>query len=111
MTTWPFVMNELRRYEAENKKLEQASAETRDALLAAVAELRAFQLELPTTHVQHGRLYAIIAKFEALTLTCEKAPHVLGGGYLHAEDDDTPYFVDHVQYCGRCHAALPHKAP
>ncbi len=36
------------------------------------------------------------------TLTCQKMTH-LGVGYMHDEDDDTPYFVDGVKYCGRCH--------
>jgi len=39
--------------------------------------------------------------------TCQKAPHdKLSGGYLHGEDDDTPYMVDHWPYCGRCHSVL-----
>lgn len=33
---------------------------------------------------------------------CPKAMH-LGEGYLHAADDDQPYDVDGVMYCGRCH--------
>lgn len=33
---------------------------------------------------------------------CPKVPHV-GDGYLHGADDDGPYDVDGVQYCGRCH--------
>lgn len=38
---------------------------------------------------------------------CLKKSHDrLDGGYLHAETDDTPYDVDGVQYCGRCHQAL-----
>jgi hypothetical protein len=41
-------------------------------------------------------------------INCEKKPHFSSrGGYLHSEDDDTPYFVDGVRYCGRCHEALP----
>ena len=40
-------------------------------------------------------------------LTCEKKPHhKRGGGYLHGEDDDSPYDVDHMIYCGRCHEAI-----
>lgn len=46
--------------------------------------------------------------------TCEKVPHEhdpriphqrLGPneGWLHAADDDSPYFVDGLRYCGRCH--------
>lgn len=38
--------------------------------------------------------------------TCEKRPHT-GTGYLHAEDEDTPYDVDGVAYCGRCHCVMP----
>lgn len=35
-------------------------------------------------------------------LKCPKVPHT-GTGYLHADDDDRPYDVDGVEYCGRCH--------
>lgn len=38
-------------------------------------------------------------------ITCVKVLHI-GGGYLHDARDDTPYDVDGVMYCGRCHAAL-----
>lgn len=41
------------------------------------------------------------------TLSCPKAPHT-GTGYLHAEDDDRPYDIDGVTYCGRCHYPWPH---
>lgn len=35
---------------------------------------------------------------------CPKAPHDNpNGGYLHGADDDSPYSVDGVRYCGRCH--------
>lgn len=34
---------------------------------------------------------------------CPKAPHTKGDGYLHHGDDDGPYWVDNVTYCGRCH--------
>ena len=36
---------------------------------------------------------------------CTKVPHT-GDGYLHVEDDDTPFDVDGRDYCGRCHTAL-----
>lgn len=39
-------------------------------------------------------------------VTCEKVAHTRDG-HLHAEDDDTPYDVDGVSYCGRCHRSLP----
>lgn len=35
-------------------------------------------------------------------LKCPKVQHT-GTGYLHADDDDRPYDVDGVEYCGRCH--------
>lgn len=41
-------------------------------------------------------------------LTCEKVLHDDRDGYLHAADDDAPYDVDGLMYCGRCHAAWPH---
>lgn len=37
---------------------------------------------------------------------CEKIPHRATGGYLHDPEDDAPYDVDGVSYCGRCHWAL-----
>ena len=36
---------------------------------------------------------------------CQKRLHTRTG-YLHGEDDDTPYMVDGLKYCGRCHTAL-----
>ena len=41
---------------------------------------------------------------------CPKVLHV-GGGYLHAMNDDSPYDVDGVSYCGRCHAWIPSQEP
>ena len=38
-------------------------------------------------------------------VTCQKVDH-LGSGYLHGADDDRPYDVDNVVYCGRGHQAL-----
>ena len=38
-------------------------------------------------------------------LSCLKKQH-LGAGYVHVADDDGPYEVDGVIYCGRCHEAL-----
>lgn len=38
---------------------------------------------------------------------CKKVPHIdRDGGYLHGPDDDEPYDVDGVAYCGRCHRAM-----
>ena len=38
-------------------------------------------------------------------IDCRKAKH-RGDGYLHSEDDDRPYEVDGVAYCGKCHYAM-----
>jgi hypothetical protein len=48
----------------------------------------------PARTVEHGR-------------TCIKAPHQpMRTGYLHRADDDRPYDVDGLLYCGRCHVYL-----
>lgn len=39
-------------------------------------------------------------------LECEKVLHGEREGFLHSATDDTPYDVDGVRYCGRCHYAL-----
>lgn len=44
-------------------------------------------------------------------IDCRKVTHHESGGYLHAEDDDAPYTVDGVEYCGRCHWALDDHGP
>lgn len=44
-------------------------------------------------------------------VNCNKVVHVQGrAGYLHAENDDTPYDVDGVMYCGRCHYFMDARA-
>ena len=49
------------------------------------------------------------AEFDASACLCHqiciKKEHV-GDGYLHDANDDTPYDVDGVKYCGRCHLAM-----
>lgn len=43
-------------------------------------------------------------------VNCPKAVHADGrDGYLHGPDDDRPYDVDGVMYCGRCHVWLDPK--
>lgn len=39
-------------------------------------------------------------------VNCPKVEHDRRGGYLHSDDDDRPYDVDGVSYCGRCHRVL-----
>ena len=41
---------------------------------------------------------------------CEKVDH-LGDGYLHDPADDSPYNVDGLAYCGKCHAWLGYIPP
>ena len=57
---------------------------------------------------QHvARVRSLIAPDVIHGQTCEKKPHNNpDGGYLHGEDDDTPYLVDGWRYCGRCHRVL-----
>lgn len=38
-------------------------------------------------------------------VNCPKMPHI-GTGHLHGEYDDSPYSVDGIWYCGRCHRAI-----
>lgn len=44
-------------------------------------------------------------------VNCPKAPHDKPDGYLHSETDDSPYDVDCLPYCGRCHMALDNPPP
>jgi hypothetical protein len=41
-------------------------------------------------------------------VNCRKVLHITSGmqGWMHESDDDKPYDVDGVNYCGRCHQAL-----
>lgn len=39
---------------------------------------------------------------------CEKVEHGSRCGYLHDSEDDSPFSVDGVYYCGRCHHVMPH---
>lgn len=40
-------------------------------------------------------------------IDCSKMHHdPMVSGYLHDQTDDSPYYVDGVPYCGRCHVAL-----
>lgn len=46
-----------------------------------------------------------------MTDRCPKVPHI-GMGYMHEEDDDGPFVIDGVTYCGRCHLfGCPSIAP
>ena len=50
---------------------------------------------------------SFLTKLPQHGLTCRKVEHTLAdGGYLHDANDDTPYDVDGIVYCGRCHEHL-----
>lgn len=44
-------------------------------------------------------------------VNCPKRRHYDDCAYLHSSDDDSPYDVDGVMYCGRCHRALEGSVP
>ena len=44
-------------------------------------------------------------RYSAHGVTCPKVEHT-GTGHLHGAEDDWPYDVDGVRYCGRCHVAI-----
>jgi hypothetical protein len=46
----------------------------------------------PANDVKHG-------------FNCQKVIH-RESGYLHSSEDDSPYDVDGVAYCGRCHMVM-----
>ena len=74
---------------AECYRLSGADSDGNDALRASFDAARDPTAKEP---VRHGT-------------ECPKVPHD-GGGFLHAPEDDKPYDVDGVMYCGRCHWAL-----
>ena len=39
-------------------------------------------------------------------MTCQKVRHNEHSAYMHPPDDDGPYSVDGVKYCGRCHTYM-----
>lgn len=42
---------------------------------------------------------------------CAEAHHEPNtSGYLHQSGDNSPYYVDGVRYCGRCHEYFPEAA-
>lgn len=52
-----------------------------------------------------GQKNTLASTLSAHGVDCEKVRHV-GGGYLHSLTDDSPYEVDGIVYCGRCHKYL-----
>lgn len=37
-------------------------------------------------------------------INCQKVRHDTGNGFFHEPNDNGPYYVDNVRYCGRCHS-------
>lgn len=68
---------------------------TKERLAAGLVKVRATcEAALARKAVVHG-------------VSCHKWPHRSTGGYEHDANDDGPYDVDRVSYCGRCHHCLP----
>lgn len=61
---------------------------------AAVDSTRSAEAVSPASHAVKG----------VHGVDCIKVPHWRHGAFLHPADHDGPYEIDHVQYCGRCHA-------
>lgn len=56
---------------------------------------------------RYGHSHLAWCRYLVHGVTCQKKPHDNpAGGYLHGDDDDTPYDVDGWSYCGRCHQVL-----
>lgn len=85
------------------KELQQRVAEVE----AECERIRKVALELASEEEWHQRTSALAQAADAGDLTCKKVPHIQKGGYLHAANDDSPFDVDGVMYCGRCHSAWP----
>lgn len=89
----------------QNTPLEHVSGKMRDDILKAIQtagerEIKATEKstpaigKLPKWEVRHGE-------------TCKKNLHRSNSfAYLHSPDDDGPYDVDGVTYCGRCHESI-----
>lgn len=56
-------------------------------------------------------LGAVRAQIAIHGVSCPKAEHGATGGYQHQPDDDGPYDVDGVTYCGRCHGWMGTAVP
>ena len=85
-------------------KLDNLEARARDVVVGMTRIRHEFQDEFKIKtwnydprRIQHG-------------VSCPKRPHRVGAAYMHGLDDDGPYDVDGVAYCGRCHECLPTQA-
>lgn len=71
-----------------------------DSLCVAMYELQGMELQAEVDAARG-------VKSHTHGIDCPKASHSAANGYLHTEADDSPYDVDGVMYCGRCHVVLP----
>ncbi len=73
-----------------------------------VAEVAIFIAAIERAGAEIKRLSApALRASETTAPTCAKVLHdVMKVGWLHAADDDSPYDIDGVAYCGRCHVAM-----
>ncbi len=76
-----------------------------DAALDTVEQERILGNQEPSKPIEY---FSSPAVEQVHGVNCQKVPHTQTG-YLHGEDDDTPYDVDGLSYCGRCHAAISTK--
>lgn len=78
-----------------NPRLPKQESGEHNALEDARWNKQAYDYLTANLDIKHGK-------------TCNKKPHTLTG-YLHDAEDDSPYYVDGVSYCGRCHQYLDSK--
>lgn len=80
-----------------------------DALAAAPSSMTPSDVSLSRRYARECLRQQMQPVYDAFGVThglnCPKAPHT-HGGELHDENDDTPYDIDGVRYCGRCHRSL-----
>lgn len=94
-----WLLNRLRQEVRELAKAVEADSRP-ERILSEAADVANFALMIADVC---GGLPAV-SSGEAGVMTCPKMPHDNpNSGYLHAADDDSPYSVDGLLYCGRCH--------
>lgn len=67
------------------------------------AELDAHFPDVPSLNRRIAERKQILTALIVHGKNCAKIVHAQGAGYLHGENDNSPYYVDGVRYCGRCH--------
>lgn len=86
-----------------------AEKQSRSALETPTTNSASISTKSASTEETTGKPRAAPLKFTDADLAthgvdCPKVEHLdFRGGYLHGPNDDSPYYVDGVLYCGRCH--------